>query len=89
MSNRKAQCQQHQRYAEVGDNGQALAIVSIDENSRKRTLPHGSQHGDNENLPHVTLLLFDRKGQLRKVLSGVKSDEVLQRVFELHLQRWG
>jgi len=40
-------------------------------------------------VPHVTLLLFDGEGELRNVLTGVKSDEVLQRAFEIHLERWG
>ena len=40
-------------------------------------------------VPHVTLLLFDGEGKLRKVLNGVKSDEVLERSFERHLERWG
>lgn len=38
---------------------------------------------------HVTLLLFDGEGELRNVLTGVKNDEVLQRAFETHLERWG
>ena len=40
-------------------------------------------------VPHVTLLLFDGEGELRNVLTGVKSEEVLQRAFEIHLERWG
>ena len=40
-------------------------------------------------VPHVTLLLFDGKGELRRVLTGVKDDDVLYRAFEAHLKRWG
>jgi hypothetical protein len=35
------------------------------------------------------LLLFDGKGELRRVLTGVKDDDVLYRAFEAHLERWG
>jgi hypothetical protein len=51
--------------------------------------PAGRQLQHAHNVPHVTLLLFDGKGQLRNVLTGVKSDELLYQVFDTHLQRWG
>ncbi len=50
--------------------------------------PAGRQLQHAHNVPHVTLLLFDGKGQMRKVLTGVKSDEVLYQAFDTHLQRW-
>ena len=40
-------------------------------------------------VPHVTLLLFDAEGELRNVLSGVKSEEILRHSFARHLQRHG
>ena len=40
-------------------------------------------------VPHVTLLLFDGKGELQRVLTGVKSSETLYRAFEAHLKRFG
>ena len=51
--------------------------------------PQGRQLQRRHDVPHVTLLLFDGEGELRNVLTGVKSDEVLQRAFEIHLERWG
>jgi hypothetical protein len=51
--------------------------------------PQGSQLQRRHDVPHVTLLLFDGKGELRRVLTGVKSDDVLYRAFEAHLKRWG
>ena len=37
----------------------------------------------------VTLLLFDGRGELRNVLSGVRDEDSLQRAFTTHLNRWG
>ena len=51
--------------------------------------PEGRRLQRRHEVPHVTLLLFDGGGQLRKVLNGVKSADFLQRAFEAHLQRWG
>ena len=51
--------------------------------------PQGRQLQLRHEVPHVTLLLFDGKGKVRNVLTGVKSEEVLQRAFEIHLERWG
>ena len=50
--------------------------------------PQGRQLQRRHDVPHVTLLLFDGEGELRNVLTGVKSNEVLQRAFEIHLERW-
>ena len=50
--------------------------------------PQGLQLQRRHDVPHVTLLLFDGKGELRRVLTGVKSDDVLYRAFEAHLERW-
>ena len=51
--------------------------------------PQGRQLQLRHEVPHVTLLLFDGKGELRNVLTGVKSEGVLHRSFEIHLERWG
>ena len=51
--------------------------------------PEGRRLQLRYDVAHVTLLLFDGEGELRNVLTGVKSDEVLQRAFEIHLKRWG
>jgi hypothetical protein len=51
--------------------------------------PQGRQLQLRHDVPHVTLLLFDGKGELRRVLTGVKDDDVLYRAFEAHLERWG
>ena len=51
--------------------------------------PQGRQLQLRHDVPHVTLLLFDGKGELRRVLTGVKDDDVLYRAFEAHLKRWG
>ena len=53
------------------------------------TTPAGRRLQVRHDVPHVTLLLFDGEGQLRNVLTGVKSDELLRRSFEIHLDRWG
>jgi hypothetical protein len=51
--------------------------------------PTGRQLQIRHDVPHVTLLLFDGDGKVRNVLTGVKSDELLQHAFKLHLERWG
>jgi hypothetical protein len=51
--------------------------------------PEGRRLQRRHDVPHVTLLLFDGAGELRNVLTGVKSSDVLQRAFEIHLKRWG
>ena len=40
-------------------------------------------------VPHVTLLLFDADGELRKVMRGVRDSDSLRVAFRLHLDRWG
>ncbi len=51
--------------------------------------PEGRRLQRLHQVPHVTLLLFDGDGQLRKVLNGVKGEELLQHTFSRHLERWG
>ena len=51
--------------------------------------PQGRQLQLRHDVPQVTLLLFDGKSELRRVLTGVKSDDVLYRAFDAHLERWG
>ncbi|MCP4983062.1 MAG: hypothetical protein GY935_21510 [Gammaproteobacteria bacterium] len=53
------------------------------------TTPRGRQLQLRHEVQHVTLLLFDGNGELRKVLTGVKSEDILQRAFRTHLARWG
>ncbi|MEL6218421.1 MAG: hypothetical protein AAFR79_08135 [Pseudomonadota bacterium] len=38
------------------------------------------------NVGHVTLLLFDRSGEMRSVIRGVHPSATLQRAFETHLR---
>jgi hypothetical protein len=40
-------------------------------------------------VPHVTLLLFDGNGELKRTMTGMKDSETLARAFNSHLNRWG
>ena len=51
--------------------------------------PEGRQLQLRHEVPHVTLLLFDGKGEVRRVLTGVKGEETLKHAFNTHLKRWG
>ena len=51
--------------------------------------PQGRRLQQRHEVPHVTLLLFDGDGELRKVLRGVQDSDYLERAFEAHLQRSG
>ena len=51
------------------------------------TTPEGKRLQRRHKVPHVTLLLFDRNGEVRNVLTGVKDEETLHRAFEVHLKR--
>ena len=51
--------------------------------------PEGRRLQQRHQVPHVTLLLFDGDGNLRKVLRGVKGEELLKHSFTRHLERWG
>ena len=50
--------------------------------------PEGKRLQRQHEVPHVTLLLFDRNGKVRNVLTGVKDEDVLQRAFKVHLRRY-
>ncbi len=45
----------------------------------------GSDLANKYFVPHVTILLFDGKGALRKVLNGPKTSDVLRDEFNAHL----
>ena len=49
------------------------------------TTPQGYRLQKKHDVPIVTLLLFDSKGGLQRVLSGVKDDDLLYRTFRTHL----
>ena len=51
--------------------------------------PGGRQLQMRHQVPHVTLLLFDGKGEVRRVLNGVKGEDTLKHAFDTHLKRWG
>lgn len=57
-----------------------IADISTVE-GRQLQLKHG--------VPHVTLLLLDGRGEVRRVLTGVKSEATLRHAFDTHLRRWG
>ena len=79
-------CQQLRRNtsAAVDDFGDRLLFRIADIGTREgRRLQQAHQ------VPHVTLLLFDGDGNLRKVLNGVKGEELLKHTFTRHLERWG
>ena len=52
------------------------------------TTPQGRALQLRHDVGNVTLLLFDGKGELRNVLKGVKSDELLHKTFTSHIERW-
>ncbi|MCP4983147.1 MAG: hypothetical protein GY935_21940 [Gammaproteobacteria bacterium] len=51
------------------------------------TTPQGRRLQNKHDVPIVTLLLFDARGELRQVLNGVKDDDLLYRTFLAHLDR--
>lgn len=53
------------------------------------TTPAGRRLQRQHDVPNVTLLLFDGKGELRRVLNGVKSEALLEHTFSRHIERWG
>jgi len=52
------------------------------------TTPQGRALQLRHDVENVTLLLFDGGGELRNVLQGVKSDELLYKTFTAHIKRW-
>jgi len=53
------------------------------------TTPAGRRLQRQHDVPNVTLLLFDGKGELRRVLNGVKSEALLEHTFKRHIERGG
>ena len=53
------------------------------------TTPRGQRLQRRHDVPHVTLLLFDGQGELRKVIEGVKGETSLHRLFLAHVEKWG
>ena len=51
--------------------------------------PIGRRLQQRYQVPHVTLLLFDGNGELRRVLEGVKSEALLKHTFSRHIERQG
>lgn len=49
----------------------------------------GKQFADKYGVPHVTLLLFDRKGNLRETISGPQKSIDLKNSFQKHLNKFG
>jgi hypothetical protein len=49
------------------------------------TTPKGRLLQSKHNVPHVTLLLFDRDGKLSRTLNGVKTDDFLHQAFLAHI----
>jgi hypothetical protein len=47
----------------------------------------GSQFANKYNVPHVTLLLFDKRGKLQNVLQGVRKAEELTLAFKALIDR--
>lgn len=45
----------------------------------------GREFANTHNVPHVTLLLFNKHGRLKQVLQGVKSESELTGVFQNHI----
>jgi uncharacterized protein HemX len=41
----------------------------------------GREFANQHNAPHVTLLLFDKRGKLQNILQGVRNEEELKTVF--------
>ena len=53
------------------------------------TTTEGKRLQRKHRVPHVTLLLFDGDGQLRRVLEGVRNEDELHDSLLRHLDRWG
>ncbi len=49
----------------------------------------GAGFANRYGVPHVTLLLFDGKGELRQTLQGMRYQDELKRVLVQHHQRYG
>lgn len=47
----------------------------------------GQQFANQHNVPHVTLLLFDKRGKLENILQGVRQEEELTTVFNTLAQK--
>ena len=79
-------CQQLRRNASAaaGSMGDKLLFRIADVST-----PEGHRLQRQHQVPHVTLLLFDGDGKLRKVLNGVKGEELLKHTFTRHIERWG
>lgn len=79
-------CQQLRRNASAAAGGMEnrllLRIADV-------TTPEGRRLQRQHQVPHVTLLLFDGDGKLRRVLNGVKGEELLKHTFTQHVERWG
>ncbi len=53
------------------------------------TTPEGRRLQRKHGVKHVTLLLFDGDGVLRRVLEGVRDEDELHTSLKRHLDRWG
>ena len=49
----------------------------------------GAGFANRYGVPHVTLLLFDGKGELRQTLQGMRYQDELKQVLAQHHQRYG
>ena len=52
------------------------------------TTLEGSTFAADHGVPHVTLLLFDGKGEMREVLQGARTRTELRPIFESHMARY-
>ena len=80
-------CNQLRRHAgnavdHFGDERLLFRIADI-------STPEGRQLQRRHQVPHVTLLLYDGKGEVRRILNGVKGEDTLKHAFDIHLKRWG
>ena len=48
----------------------------------------GRKLASEHNVGHVTLLLLDKKGKRRQVLTGMQQSDYLQNVFRSHMARY-
>ncbi len=48
----------------------------------------GSTFAADHGVPHITLLLFDGKGEMKQVIQGPHSRDQLQPIFEAHMARY-
>ncbi len=53
------------------------------------TTPEGKRLQNKHRVKHVTLLLFDGDGELRRVLEGVRDEDELHGSLLRHVERWG